>query len=69
MSGWSADGVTTDNVTIDGDLAIVQCSSLHLTSFACLVDVSGAQVQRSRKQGASPPGGGLAHPIFTQILI
>ena len=43
-SGWSAAGLTTDMVTIEGHLATVQCSSRHLTSFACLVDVGGAQV-------------------------
>ena len=37
-------GVTTEKVTILEDVAIVECSSLHLTSFACLVDVGGAQV-------------------------
>ena len=43
-SGWSVEGVTTEKVTILEDVAIVECSSLHLTSFACLVDVGGAQV-------------------------
>ena len=43
-SGWSVKGVTTEKVIILGDVAIVECSSLHLTSFACLVDVGGAQV-------------------------
>ena len=38
------EGVTTEKVTILGDSATVQCFSLHLTSFACLVDVGGAQV-------------------------
>ena len=43
-SGWLVEGVTTEKITILGDVAIVECSSLHLTSFACLVDVGGAQV-------------------------
>ena len=38
-SGWSVEGVTTEKVTILEDVTIVECSSLHLTSFACLVDV------------------------------
>ena len=32
------------SVTRDGDFVTVQCSSTHLTSFAVLVDVGGAQV-------------------------
>ena len=30
--------------TISGDLSTVQCSSLHLTSFAVLVNVEGVEV-------------------------
>ena len=44
-SGWSGEGVTTQTVSLEGDLSIVQCSSLHLTSFAVLVDVRGVQVR------------------------
>ena len=32
-------------MTRDGDTVTVTCVSLHLTSFAVLVDVGGAQVQ------------------------
>ena len=44
-SGWSGEGVTTETETVEGDLSIVQCSSLHLTSFAVLVDVREVQVR------------------------
>ena len=44
-SGWSGEGITTEKVSLEGDLSIVQCSSLHLTSFAVLVDVRGVQVR------------------------
>ena len=44
-SGWSVEGVTTETETVEGDMSIVQCSSLHLTSFAVLVDVRGVQVR------------------------
>ena len=44
-SGWSVEGVTTETETVEGDLSIIQCSSLHLTSFAVLVDVRGVQVR------------------------
>jgi hypothetical protein len=43
-SGWSVEGVTTETETVEGDLSIIQCSSLHLTSFAVLVDVRGVQI-------------------------
>ena len=38
------DGVVTESVVRDGEHVTVQCVSTHLTSFACLVDVGGAQV-------------------------
>jgi len=38
------DGVVTESVVRDGEHVTVQCTSTHLTSFACLVDVGGAQV-------------------------
>ena len=38
------DGLVTESVVRDGGSVTVQCSSTHLTSFACLVDVGGAQV-------------------------
>ena len=44
-SGWSGEGVTTEMVSFEGDLSMVQCSSVHLTSFAVLVDVRGVQVR------------------------
>ena len=44
-SGWSTEGVRTESVTREGDTVTVTCTSLHLTSFAVLVDVGGAQVQ------------------------
>ena len=47
-SGWSREGLTTQMISLEGDRSIVQCSSLHLTSFAVLVDVRGVQV------GATP---------------
>ena len=42
--GWSTEGVTTVEVTQDGNDTVVQCSSTHLTSFAVLVNVAGAPV-------------------------
>ena len=44
QSRWSTEGVRTESVTRDGDTVTVTCASLHLTSFAVLVDVGGAQV-------------------------
>ena len=44
---WSEDGLTTVNVTKDGDFVTIQCSSTHLTSFAVLVAVGGTQVLTS----------------------
>ena len=38
------DGLVTESVVRDGETVTVQCSSTHLTSFACLVDVGRAQV-------------------------
>ena len=43
-SGWSTDGLRTESVTRDGNTVTVTCASFHLTSFAVLVDVGGAQV-------------------------
>ena len=40
------EGVTTVSVVRVGDIATVQCSSSHLTSFAVLVDVGGAKVSK-----------------------
>ena len=37
--GWDTNGVSVVNVSND----TITCVSLHLTSFAVLVDVSGAQ--------------------------
>jgi hypothetical protein len=44
-SGWSVENVTTDTITVLGDLSTVQCSSRHLTSFAVLVDIRGVKIQ------------------------
>ena len=44
QSGWSPAGLETVSVTRVGDIVTVNCSSSHLTSFAVLVDVRGAQV-------------------------
>ena len=44
QSGWSPSGLETVSVTRVGDIVTVNCSSSHLTSFAVLVDVRGAQV-------------------------
>ena len=41
---WSTDGLRTESVTRDGNTVTVTCASFHLTSFAILVDVGGAQV-------------------------
>ena len=41
---WSTDGLRTKDVTRNGNTITVTCSSTHLTSFAVLVDVGGAQV-------------------------
>ena len=41
---WSTDGLRTESVTRDGNTVTVTCASFHLTSFAVLVDVGGAQV-------------------------
>ena len=41
---WSSEGVKTVSVTSVGDIVTVTCASSHLTSFAVLVDVGGAQV-------------------------
>ena len=43
-SGWSAANVTTERVTVNGDLTNVQCASSHLTSFAVLVNVREVKV-------------------------
>ena len=43
-SGWSADGVSTAMSTTVGNVSTVECASLHLTSFAVLVDVRGVEV-------------------------
>lgn len=40
-SGWSTDGLKTESVTRDGNMVTITCSTIHLTSFAVLVDVSG----------------------------
>ena len=40
--GWILTGVQTVNGMVDGNITVVQCESTHLTSFAVLVDVSGA---------------------------
>ena len=45
-SGWSTEGVITEQVTVGQEQTTVQCASLHLTSFAVLVDVRGAKVQK-----------------------
>jgi len=37
--GWDTNGVSVVNVSND----TVTCASLHLTSFAVLVDVAGSQ--------------------------
>ena len=42
--GWSTEGVTTVRVTQEGNNTVVQCNSTHLTSFAVLVNVAGAEV-------------------------
>ena len=44
LSGWSTEAVRTVSVTREGDTVTVTCASTHLTSFAVLVDVGGAQV-------------------------
>ena len=41
---WSSEGLKTVSVTSVGDIVTVTCASSHLTSFAVLVDVGGAQV-------------------------
>ena len=41
---WSSEGLKTVSVTRVRDTATVTCASSHLTSFAILVDVGGAQV-------------------------
>ena len=40
---WSNEGVKTLSVTRVRDIVTVTCASSHLTSFAVLVDVGGAQ--------------------------
>ena len=48
--GWSSDGVHVENLTN----TTITCSSTHLTSFAVLVDVSGAsQVTCYRENSAA----------------
>jgi hypothetical protein len=49
-SEWLEDGVTTESVTMapDGRSYHVLCSTVHFTSFAVLVDVSGVEVQSIR---------------------
>ena len=44
QGGWSSEGLKTVSVTRVGDRVTVTCASSHLTSFAVLVDVGGAQV-------------------------
>ena len=41
--GWSTEGVTTVQVTQEGNNTVVQCNSTHLTSFAVLVNVAGSR--------------------------
>ena len=41
--GWSNEGVKTVSVTRERNTVTVTCASSHLTSFAVLVDVGGAQ--------------------------
>ena len=41
---WSTEGLRAVEVTRDGNTVSVVCASTHLTSFAVLVDVRGAQV-------------------------
>ena len=43
-SRWSTDSVAAVELTREGNVVTVTCSSVHLTSFAVLVDVGGAQV-------------------------
>ena len=43
-SGWSADGVSMAMSMTVGNVSTVECASLHLTSFAVLVDVRGVEV-------------------------
>ena len=39
---WTTAGITTDDVMAqNGNLTTVRCNSIHLTSFAVLVDVVG----------------------------
>ena len=45
---WSDDGLqTTSGDTVNGSNSIT-CQSTHLTSFAVMVDVQGAQTQVSK---------------------
>ena len=43
-SRWSTEGVKAVSLTREGNIVNITCSSSHLTSFAVLVDVGGAQV-------------------------
>ena len=56
------EGVTTVSVVRVGDIATVQCSSSHLTSFAVLVDVGGAKVSKCYR-GVCVKG-----PVQNQVL-
>jgi len=38
---WESDGISIGNNMTDGNTTKVQCLSMHLTSFAVLVDVAG----------------------------
>ncbi len=39
---WAYDGVSMTSMEVKGDKMVVNCSATHLTSFAVLVQVSGA---------------------------
>ena len=44
--GWSVEGVETGLVVVSGDSVTVDCSSPHLSTFACFVDLTGNYVRR-----------------------
>ena len=44
VGGWSVEGVETERVEVTGGSVTVQCSSSHLTAFACLVNAEGYMV-------------------------
>ena len=63
------DGLVTESVVRDGETVTVQCSSTHLTSFACLVDVGRAQVSVCMCMHVCVEGGKGGRVLYAHVKL